>query len=79
MCIRDRILLGGITKPETVTAAVDEGFGFVAMARALLREPDLPARWSAGNHVAAACIPCNRCVVEMERGGTRCVFVEDQP
>ena len=26
---------------ETITGAMDEGFAFVAMARALLREPDL--------------------------------------
>jgi 2,4-dienoyl-CoA reductase-like NADH-dependent reductase (Old Yellow Enzyme family) len=31
------ILLGGITKRETIEAALDEGFAFVAMARALLR------------------------------------------
>ena len=30
------ILLGGINKRETMEAAIDEGFAFVAMARALL-------------------------------------------
>lgn len=70
------ILLGGITKLATIEAAMREGFEFVAMARALLREPDLPRRMQAGAALEAACIPCNRCVVEMERGGTRCVFVE---
>ena len=69
------ILLGGITRLDTITHALAEGFEFVAMARALLREPDLPARMHQGVTDAAACIPCNRCVVEMERGGTRCVFV----
>ncbi len=36
------ILLGGITERATIESALAEGFAFVAMARALLREPDLP-------------------------------------
>ena len=43
------ILLGGITERATVDAALAEGFVFVAMARALLREPDLVAA-HAGRH-----------------------------
>jgi hypothetical protein len=35
------ILLGGITNRETMDLAMAEGFQFVAMARALLAEPDL--------------------------------------
>ena len=35
------ILLGGITRLETMESAINEGFAFVAMARALLREPNL--------------------------------------
>lgn len=68
------MLLGGITKLETMHRARDEGFELVAMARALLREPDLPARLAAGETDAGVCVPCNRCVVEMERDATRCVF-----
>lgn len=68
------MLLGGITQLRTMRQARDEGFEFVAMARALLREPDLPARMADGGADASVCVPCNRCVVEMERGGTRCVF-----
>lgn len=70
------ILLGGITRLDTMEQAMSEGFEFVAMARALLRDPDLPARMEAGEAHASRCIPCNRCVIEMERGGTRCVFAE---
>ena len=42
------ILLGGINRLDTVEAALAEGFSFVAMARALLREPDLVGRWERG-------------------------------
>ena len=49
------ILLGGITKRETMDLAMAEGFEFVAMARALLAEPDLINRIAADG-AAHACI-----------------------
>ncbi|HVM40892.1 MAG TPA: NADH:flavin oxidoreductase [Acidimicrobiia bacterium] len=70
------ILLGGLTRLDTMERAMAEGFEFVAMARALLRDPDLPRRMEAGEMERSRCIPCNRCVVEMERDGTRCVFAD---
>lgn len=57
------ILLGGITNRETMDLAMAEGFEFVAMARALLAEPDLINRIKAeGAAVKSACIHCNRCM-----------------
>jgi 2,4-dienoyl-CoA reductase-like NADH-dependent reductase (Old Yellow Enzyme family) len=74
------ILLGGINRLETVRAALDEGFDFVAMARALLREPDLVARWEKGDTLESLCIHCNKCMPTIY-GGTHCVLVapEDRP
>ncbi|KUI38075.1 NADH:flavin oxidoreductase [Mycobacterium sp. GA-2829] len=67
------ILLGGITTREHMQQAMDEGFGFVAMGRALLREPDLvnqireqPAKRSLCNHN-------NKCMVTVF-GRTHCVL-----
>ena len=71
------ILLGGITRLDTMEQAMDEGFEFVAMARALLRDPDLPRKLRDGETDKSACVPCNKCVVEMERHGTRCVYVPE--
>ncbi len=47
---------------------------FVAMARPLIREPDLPARWQARKgDPDAACISCNRCLDGFRQGKiTRC-------
>jgi 2,4-dienoyl-CoA reductase-like NADH-dependent reductase (Old Yellow Enzyme family) len=70
------ILLGGITQLETVEAALVEGFSFVAMARALLREPDLVARMESGRTAPSLCIHCNKCMPTIY-SGTRCVLVED--
>jgi 2,4-dienoyl-CoA reductase-like NADH-dependent reductase (Old Yellow Enzyme family) len=70
------MLLGGITRLDTMERAIDEGFDLLAMGRALIRDPDLPRRMQAGELTASRCVPCNRCVVQMERGGTRCVMRE---
>jgi 2,4-dienoyl-CoA reductase-like NADH-dependent reductase (Old Yellow Enzyme family) len=68
------ILLGGINRLETVEAALAEGFAFVAMARALLREPDLVSRWERGSRHEGLCIHCNKCMPTIY-SGTRCVLV----
>lgn len=70
------MLLGGITRLETMTSALDEGFGFVAMARALLHDRDLPNKLAAGSVTSSACDHNNRCIVTMEHGGTRCVLLD---
>lgn len=67
------ILLGGINRVDTIRSALDEGFDFVAMGRALLREPDLVARMEADPSVEATCIHCNRCMPSIYTG-TRCVL-----
>lgn len=69
------VLLGGINRRETVQQAVDEGFEFVAMGRALLREPDLLRRWQAGDGGESLCVHCNKCMATIYRG-TRCVLVD---
>lgn len=68
------MLLGGVTQRATMERALAEGFEFVALGRALIRDPDLVHRMQRGELAGSRCIPCNRCVVEMERGGTRCVL-----
>jgi 2,4-dienoyl-CoA reductase-like NADH-dependent reductase (Old Yellow Enzyme family) len=58
------ILLGGITNRATMDLAMAEGFQFVAMARALLAEPDLINRIAAdtSHTVRSACTHCNQCM-----------------
>ena len=74
------ILLGGINRLETMSSALDEGFAFVAMARALLREPALLMRMQADGAAAGLCIHCNKCMPTIYRG-THCVLVppSDRP
>jgi 2,4-dienoyl-CoA reductase-like NADH-dependent reductase (Old Yellow Enzyme family) len=68
------ILLGGINRLDTIEQAVALGFPFVAMARALLREPDLVAKMEKGQRAEGLCIHCNKCMPTIY-SGTRCVLV----
>ncbi|WP_063049982.1 NADH:flavin oxidoreductase [Nocardia arthritidis] len=65
------VLLGGITDLAGMNAAMDDGFEFVAMARALLREPDLINRIQSESAKQSLCIHCNLCAASIFTG-TRC-------
>lgn len=69
------ILLGGVTDRPGMDTAMAEGFQFVAMARALLREPDLINRIKDEPGTKSLCIHCNKCMTAIY-GGTRCVLVQ---
>ena len=53
--------------------AMAEGFAFVAMARALLREPDLLHRIRSDPETRSLCIHCNKCMPTIY-SGTHCVL-----
>ncbi|MBM7459487.1 NADH:flavin oxidoreductase [Rhodococcus coprophilus] len=68
------VLLGGVTDRAGMDIAMAEGFDFVAMARALLREPDLVNRIETEPATRSLCIHCNKCMPTIFTG-TRCVLV----
>ena len=73
------VLLGGINRLDTVEAAMDEGFELVAMARALLREPDLVNTFAAAGEASrpeGLCVHCNKCLPTIY-SKTRCVLVAE--
>lgn len=69
------ILLGGITDRAAVETAMAEGFEFVAMGRALLREPDLVVRMQTEPRHVSSCIHCNLCMSTIYMG-THCHLAE---
>ncbi|MGY5309321.1 NADH:flavin oxidoreductase [Nocardia gipuzkoensis] len=71
------VLLGGITDLAGMRAAMDDGFEFVAMARALLREPDLINRIQSESSKKSLCIHCNLCAASIFTG-TRCPLATDR-
>ncbi|ORB72696.1 NADH:flavin oxidoreductase [Mycobacterium scrofulaceum] len=71
------ILLGGITQRDHIETARREGFDFVAMGRALLREPDLVNKMIADPASRSRCNHNNKCMVTVF-GRTHCVLDPDQ-
>jgi len=69
------ILLGGVNRLDTIENALGEGFEFVAMARALLRDPDLVNKFRDLHVPEGLCIHCNKCMPTIYTG-TRCVIRE---
>jgi 2,4-dienoyl-CoA reductase-like NADH-dependent reductase (Old Yellow Enzyme family) len=67
------VLIGGICSRDNMEKAMQEGFDFVEIGRALIRDPDLVRRMERGDWQASQCDHCNRCVAEMENGGVWCV------
>ncbi len=56
------ITVGGIRSYAVAERVLEEGAAdFVALCRPLIREPDLPRRWAAGDRRPATCISCNLC------------------
>ena len=72
------ILLGGINTVETIEQAMSEGFDFVAMGRAILRDPGLVNKMAEGTARQGNCIHCNKCMASIFTG-TRCVLDEPAP
>lgn len=66
------ILLGGVNELATVRDAVADGFEFVAMARALLRDPQLINRFRDQQATSGLCVHCMKCMPTVY-SGTRCV------
>ena len=71
------ILLGGITDRASMDLAMREGFEFVAMGRALLREPDLVNRIAADASTPSLCIHSNRCM-PTNFIGTHCPEIDER-
>ncbi|MFC4741778.1 NADH:flavin oxidoreductase [Gordonia hankookensis] len=69
------VLLGGVTDRSGMDRALSEGFDFVAMARALLREPELVNRIRAESDSQSLCIHCNKCMPTIFTGA-RCVLAD---
>ena len=71
------VLLGGITERSHIETGLREGFDFVAMGRALLREPDLVNRIQSDPKTRSRCTHNNKCMVTVF-GRTHCVLDPDQ-
>ncbi len=66
LALRERVrypvaLVGGVRSLETANAICANGIDLVALSRPLICEPDLVARWHAGDTRPSRCVSCNSC------------------
>lgn len=71
------ILLGGITNRTHLETGMQEGFDYLAMGRALLREPDLVNKMITDAGTRSRCNHNNKCMVTVF-ARTHCVLDPDQ-
>jgi 2,4-dienoyl-CoA reductase-like NADH-dependent reductase (Old Yellow Enzyme family) len=70
------MVVGGMRSFEVAEKAIQNGnMDYIAMARPLIREPNLPNRWLQDDRSPAKCISCNGCFQPaLEEGGIYCVI-----
>lgn len=70
------VYLGGVSSRQSMLKAMDEGFEFIAMGRALINDPNMVRNAQADTY-CNNCNHCNKCVATMALpGGIRCVLKE---
>jgi 2,4-dienoyl-CoA reductase-like NADH-dependent reductase (Old Yellow Enzyme family) len=70
--------VGGYKTTPVILRAIGEGLNMVSLSRALVREPDFPAKIQSGRSHDARCISCNKCFGIAE-GALRCLVDHPQP
>ena len=73
------VYIGGVTSRATAERALDAGFDAVAIARALIREPDFVRRMEAEAAAASPCDHCNYCAARIYGTHMACSQVEPPP
>jgi 2,4-dienoyl-CoA reductase-like NADH-dependent reductase (Old Yellow Enzyme family) len=68
------VYLGGVDSRAGIMEILEAGFDFIALARALIHDSDFLLKLKDGRIDRTACNRCNKCVVEMDRQGVKCVL-----
>jgi 2,4-dienoyl-CoA reductase-like NADH-dependent reductase (Old Yellow Enzyme family) len=66
------IYIGGVCSLDNMNTLMQQGFEFVQVGRALVRDPNFVKKLHDGKIVATDCDHCNRCVAEMANKGLVC-------
>jgi len=67
------IYIGGAVSLNDMRNAINEGFGFIQMGRAIIHDPQFVNKLKNGEVIESDCDHCNRCVAAMDAGGVFCV------
>jgi 2,4-dienoyl-CoA reductase-like NADH-dependent reductase (Old Yellow Enzyme family) len=65
--------IGGVCTVDDMEKAMKEGFEFVQIGRATIRDPNVIRKMQSGEMTGVDCDHCNRCVAEMANQGVMCV------
>ncbi|MDD5288769.1 MAG: NADH:flavin oxidoreductase [Dehalococcoidales bacterium] len=65
--------IGGVCSLADMDKAMQEGFEFVQIGRATIRDPDVIRKMQSGEITEVDCDHCNRCVAAMAAQGVTCV------
>jgi 2,4-dienoyl-CoA reductase-like NADH-dependent reductase (Old Yellow Enzyme family) len=68
------VYLGGVDSKKGIMDILDAGFDFIAIARALIHDPEFIIKLRENRIESSECTRCNQCIVEMDRDGVRCVL-----
>jgi 2,4-dienoyl-CoA reductase-like NADH-dependent reductase (Old Yellow Enzyme family) len=66
------VYIGGILSIDNMNKAMDEGFEFVQIGRATVRDPNIINKMMRSEVTASDCDHCNRCIGEMAATGVVC-------
>jgi 2,4-dienoyl-CoA reductase-like NADH-dependent reductase (Old Yellow Enzyme family) len=66
------ILVGGMNSAQIISKALEQGFPFIAFARALIADPAFVNELRSGMREASRCTVCNYCVATMYSGRAVC-------
>jgi 2,4-dienoyl-CoA reductase-like NADH-dependent reductase (Old Yellow Enzyme family) len=65
--------IGGVYSIDHMDRAIKEGFEFVQVGRATIRDPNVIRKMQSGEITGVNCDHCNRCVAAMAAQGVMCV------
>ena len=68
------VYLGGVDSKSGIEEILNAGFDFIAIARALIHDSDFLIKLREKQIEKTECNRCNKCVVEMDREGVKCVL-----
>ncbi len=71
------VYVGGILSKENIDEVLNEGFDAVAIARALIRNPDFMQQLLEEKLKHSACDTCNHCIAVMYNGPFKCIQTEN--
>lgn len=71
--------VGGVVSLEDMQQLIDEGFAFMQVGRATIRDPDFVRHLRSGEFAGSDCDHCNRCIAAMSVTGVTCVSAALEP